>query len=200
MSDSFIAPYVTERTPYGEARVDIYTRLLRDRIIWISSAINQMTANAIMAQLLYLESEDDNEEIYIYINSLGGDMVNGLAIYDTMQLLKPDLVTICAGNSSGIATLLLAGGTPGKRLALSNAVIHMTPGQNSLGGYAPDVEIKANFMIDMQNRIRNILSKHTGQPIEKVKRELERDTYMNAQQAIEYGIIDEIITRQTKPF
>lgn len=199
-SDVFGVPGVTERTPRGEVSMDIFTRLLRDRIIWIGSTITQATANAVMAQMLYLESEDEDEEIYLYINSSGGDIVNGLAIYDTMQLIRPEIVTICAGNSRGIATILLAAGTPGKRMALANAVIHNAPIYKSLGGNAPDVEIEAKFMIDIQHRVRNILAKHTGQPIERIKRDIERDNYLSANDAIEYGLIDTVVTRQSKPF
>lgn len=199
-NDIFGASGFTERNSRNEVSIGIFTRLLRDRIIWISSPITEETANVVMAQMLYLESEDEDEEIYLYINSLGGDIVNGLAIYDTMQLIRPDIVTICAGNSRGIATVLLAAGTPGKRMALPNAVIHNVPTYKHLDDNMPDAEIETKFATDIQERVCNILAKHTGQPLERIKRDIERDNYLSANEAIEYGLLDTVVTRQSKPF
>ncbi|MEI6045375.1 MAG: ATP-dependent Clp protease proteolytic subunit [Chloroflexota bacterium] len=190
-----IAPTVIEKTPKGENAVNVYTRLLKERIIWLGSEINAEVANIVMAQLLFLEHEDENEEIYMYINSPGGSVDAGMGIYDTMQFVQPDIVTLCAGGSYSMATVLLAAGAKGKRYALPNAVIHMHPLGQDISGYGPDVQIKAQHLKNVETRIYQILASHTGQPAPKIESDFQRDRYFTSQEALNYGFIDEIITR-----
>lgn len=194
-----IAPNVIEKTPRGEISINVYTRLLKDRIIWLGTEIDAEVANAVMAQLLYLDHEDEEEDIYLYINSPGGVVEHGLAIYDTMQFVNPDIVTICAGGSHSMATVLLAAGAKGKRYSLPNATIHEHPvWRQNLGGATPDVQIQARQMLNTENKVKRILAEHTGQAFEKVAHDFERDYFMTPQEAIEYGIIDKIITKMPK--
>jgi ATP-dependent Clp protease protease subunit len=189
-----VIPYVVESTNRGERVYDIYSRLLRDRIIFIGTPIDDQVANAVVAQLLFLEHEDPERDIQIYIQSPGGSITAGLAIYDTMQFVRPDITTICIGLTASMGTILLCSGAKGKRYALPNATIHMHPaGVGGIGGYAPDVEIQARELLRQQSRIRGLMSQHTGQPIERISRDFDRDMYMDAHQATEYGIIDEVI-------
>lgn len=189
-------PKVIERTPQGDIAMDVFTRLLKDRIIWLGSSIDPYIANIVMAQLLYLDHEDPDEDIYLYINSPGGSVKDGLGIYDTMQFVSPDIVTICAGGSYSMATVLLCAGARGKRFALPNAIIHQHPALNyGIGGSNPDVQIHAKHLLDLDNRLKNIIAYHTNQPLERVSRDFERDHYMNPAEAIEFGIIDQIITK-----
>jgi ATP-dependent Clp protease proteolytic subunit ClpP (EC 3.4.21.92) len=188
-----IVPIVIEQTGRTERVYDIYSRLLKDRIIFIGTEINDQVANVVIAQLLFLQTEDPDKDIHIYINSPGGIVSSGLAIYDTMQYVKPDIATYCIGQASSMACVLLAAGTKGKRFALphSRVMIHQPIG--GFYGQATDVEIHAREILKMKELLNQILSRHTGQPIEKIQKDTERDFFMSAQQAKEYGIVDEVI-------
>ncbi len=189
-----IIPMVIESTARGERAFDIYSLLLKERIVFLGSPINDQVANLIIAQLLFLEREDPEKDINLYINCPGGIISAGLAIYDTMQLIRPDISTICVGLAASMGTLLLCAGTKGKRYALPNATIHLHQAVGGAQGQAADIEIAAREILRLQEKIRNILAKHTGQPVEKIARDTDRDFYLSAEQAIEYGIIDEILT------
>ncbi len=191
-----IIPMVIETSPRGERAFDIYSLLLRERIIFLGSPINDHIANVIIAQLLYLEREDPEKDINLYINSPGGVISSGLAIYDTMQLIRPQVSTICVGLAASMATVLLCSGHKGKRYALPNSTIHMHQPMGGAQGQAADIEIAAREIIRMQDKIRQIISKHSGQPYEKVARDTDRDYYLNAEQALEYGLIDEVLASQ----
>ncbi|MEJ5227286.1 ATP-dependent Clp endopeptidase proteolytic subunit ClpP [Thermodesulfovibrio sp.] len=189
-----IVPIVIEQTGRTERVYDIYSRLLKDRIIFIGTEINDQIANVVIAQLLFLQTEDPDKDIHIYINSPGGMVSSGLAIYDTMQYVKPDIATYCIGQASSMACVLLAAGTKGKRFALphSRVMIHQPIG--GFYGQATDVEIHAREILKMKEILNGILSKHTGQPIEKIQKDTERDFFMSAEEAKQYGIVDEVIT------
>ena len=191
----FPLPSVVERTPHGEVAMDVYTRLLKDRIIWLGTGINAAVANAVMAQLLYLEHDDPTEDIYMYINSPGGSTDDGMGIYDIMQFVQPDIVTICAGSSYSMATILLCAGARGKRYAMPNAVIHQHPSRSGFSGNAPDVEIQARQLLDKEKRLNEIMAFHTGQPYERIDADFSRDRFFTPQEAVEYGLIDQIISR-----
>ncbi len=194
-----VVPKVIERTPRGEISVDVYTRLLKDRIIWLGTRIDEDVANVIMAQLLYLDHDDPEEDIFLYINSPGGSVKDGLGIYDTMQFINPEVVTVCAGGSYSMATVLLCAGAKGKRFALPNAVIHQHPVLNyGVGGANPDVQIQAKHLLDLDNRLKHIIAHHTGQPLERIEADFQRDRYFNTTEAIEYGIIDQTITKNPR--
>lgn len=188
-----LIPMVVESTNRGERAFDIYSRLLRERIVILGTPIEDQIANLIVAQLLFLESEDPDRDIWLYINSPGGVVRAGLAIYDTMQLITPDVCTVCIGRAASMATVLLCGGAKGKRFALPNATIHSHPAGGGAEGYAPDVEIAVKEMLRLQRMLREIMAKHSGQPIERIERDFSRDAYLTAQQAIEYGLIDSIL-------
>jgi len=185
-----IIPYVVERDPRGERTYDIYSLLLKERIVFLGSGINDQVANAIIAQLLFLDREDPERDINLYINSPGGVISSGLAIYDTMQLIRPDVSTICVGMAASMGTVLLCGGAEGKRFALPNSTIHMHQALGGAQGQASDIEIAAREIIRMQDKIRNIISEHTSQPYEKIARDTDRDFYMSSDQAKDYGLID----------
>ena len=185
-----IIPYVVERDPRGESTYDIYSLLLKERIVFLGTGINDQVANAIIAQLLFLDREDPERDINLYINSPGGVITAGLAIYDTMQLIRPDVSTICVGMAASMGTVLLCGGSEGKRFALPNSTIHMHQALGGAQGQASDIEIAAREIIRMQDKIRNIISEHTGQSYEKIARDTDRDFYMSSDQAQEYGLID----------
>jgi ATP-dependent Clp protease protease subunit len=189
-----LIPMVVEQTNRGERAYDIYSRLLRDNIIFIGTPIDDNIANLVTAQLLFLEAEDPDKDVSLYINSPGGVVTAGMAIYDTMQFIRPDVATICIGQAASVAALLLASGTPGKRYALPNArvLIHQ-PTIGGLSGQATDIDIHAREILRIRASLNEIMSKHTSQPIEKIERDVERDFWMSAQQAREYGILDEII-------
>lgn len=188
-----IIPMVIESSARGERAFDIYSLLLKERIVFLGTPINDQIANLIIAQLLYLEHEDAEKDINLYINCPGGIISAGLAIYDTMQLIKPDVSTICVGLAASMGTLILAAGAKGKRYALPNATIHMHQAVGGAQGQAADIEIAAREIMRLQDLIRNILAKHTGQPIEKIAHDTDRDFYLSPEQAVEYGIIDEIL-------
>tara|TARA_A100001037_G_scaffold74475_1_gene66694 strand:- start:4863 stop:5474 length:612 start_codon:yes stop_codon:yes gene_type:complete len=188
-----IIPYVVERDPRGERTYDIYSLLLKERIVFLGTGINDQVANAIIAQLLFLDREDPERDINLYINSPGGVITAGLAIYDTMQLIRPDVSTICVGMAASMGTVLLCGGAAGKRYALPNSTIHMHQALGGAQGQASDIEIAAREIIRMQDKIRNIISEHTGQSYEKIARDTDRDFYMSSEQAQEYGLIDVVM-------
>ena len=191
-----LIPMVVEQTSRGERAYDIYSRLLRDNIIFVGSPIDDNIANVVTAQLLFLEAEDPEKDIYLYINSPGGSITAGMAVYDTMQFIRPDVSTICIGQAASMAALLLAAGAPGKRFALPNTrvLIHQ-PSMGGLSGQATDIDIQAREILRMREITNQLLAKHTGQPLEKIARDVERDFIMNATQAKEYGVVDEIITK-----
>ncbi len=194
---SSLVPMVIENTGRGERAYDLYSRLLKDRIIILGSPIDEDIANIVVAQLLFLESEDPEKDIYLYINSPGGLVSAGLAIYDTMQYIKPDVVTICVGQAASMAAVLLAAGTKGKRFALphSRVMIHQPLG--GAQGQATDIEIQAKEILRIRDILNKIISDHTGQDIERVKKDTDRDFYMSPEEAKEYGIIDEILIKRS---
>jgi ATP-dependent Clp protease protease subunit len=189
-----LIPMVVEQTNRGERAYDIYSRLLKDNIIFIGTPIDDTVANLVTAQLLFLEAEDPEKDVSLYINSPGGVVTAGMAIYDTIQFVRPDVATICIGQAASIAALLLMSGTPGKRFALPNSrlLIHQ-PTMGGLSGQATDIDIHAREILRMRASLNEIMAKHTKQPVEKIERDVERDYWMSAKQAKEYGIIDEII-------
>ncbi|MCL5774570.1 MAG: ATP-dependent Clp protease proteolytic subunit [Firmicutes bacterium] len=190
---------VIEQTARGERAYDIYSRLLKNRIIFVGDVIDDAIANLVIAQLLYLEQEDPDKDIDVYINSPGGSTTAGLAIYDSMQLVKPEISTICMGMAASAAALLLAGGAKNKRFALpySRILIHQ-PWIKSVGGQATDVDIHAREIVHTRKVLNEILARHTGQPMEKIQQDTERDYYMSAEEAKEYGLIDKIISKETR--
>ena len=189
-----LVPMVVEQTNRGERAYDIYSRLLRDNIIFIGTPIDDIVANLVTAQLLFLEAEDPAKDVYLYINSPGGSITAGMAIYDTIQFVRPGVSTICIGQAASMAALLLAAGTPGKRFTLPNTrvLIHQ-PSMGGLSGQATDIDIQAKEILRMREITNQLLAKHTGQPVEKIAKDVERDFIMNAEQAKEYGIVDQII-------
>jgi ATP-dependent Clp protease protease subunit len=188
-----LIPMVIEQTSRGERSFDIYSRLLNERIIFLGTPVDDQIANLIVAQLLHLESEDPDKDISLYINSPGGSVYAGLAIYDTMQFVKPDIQTICVGIAMSMGALLLAGGAAGKRMALPNAKILIHQVSGGFQGQATDIEIAARETIALKRRLEEIISQHSGQDIEKVSKDMERDYFLTAQEANEYGIIDRVI-------
>ena len=191
-----LIPIVIEQTPRGERAYDIYSRLLKDRIVFLGQEITDAVANTVIAQLLFLESEDPDRDIHLYINSPGGHITAGMAIYDTMQYIKPDVATICIGQGASMAALLLAAGAKGKRYALPNARILIHQPMGGAQGQATDIDIHAREILKLRDRLNQLLSYHTGQDIEKIKKDTERDYFMSSQEALEYGIIDKIITKR----
>lgn len=193
-----LIPMVVEQTNRGERAYDIYSRLLRDNIIFIGTPIDDNVANVVTAQLLFLEAEDPEKDIYLYINSPGGSITAGMAVYDTMEFIRPAVSTICIGQAASMGALLLAAGAPGKRFSLPNSrlLIHQPSiGGGGLSGQATDIDIQAKEILRMREIINQLLAKHTGQSQERIERDVERDFIMNPQQAKEYGLIDEIITK-----
>ena len=188
-----IIPMVIETSARGERAFDIYSMLLKERIVYLGTPINDQVSNLIVAQLLYLEREDADKDINLYINSPGGVITSGLAIYDTMQLIKSDVSTICVGMAASMGTVLLCAGAHGKRFALPNSTIHMHQAMGGAQGQASDIEIAAREILRMQDKIRTILSTHTGQTYEKIARDTDRDYYLAAEDAKEYGLVDEIL-------
>ncbi len=188
-----LIPIVIEQSSRGERAFDIYSRLLRDRIIFLGTPITDEVANVIIAQMLFLESEDPDKDIYFYINSPGGLVTAGLAIYDTMQYIKPDVSTLCMGQAASMAAVLLAAGVKGKRYALPHSRILLHQPMGGFQGQATDVEIQAKEILRLKSEINKILMLHTGKPLEQIERDTERDFYMSGEQAKEYGIVDEVI-------
>ncbi|ACX51639.1 ATP-dependent Clp protease, proteolytic subunit ClpP [Ammonifex degensii KC4] len=196
---SLLVPIVVEQTSRGERAYDIYSRLLKDRIIFIGGPIDDHLANLVIAQLLFLEAEDPEKDIHLYINSPGGLVTAGMAIYDTMQYIRPDVSTICLGQAASMAAFLLAAGAKGKRYALPYARIMLHQPLGGFQGQATEVEIHAREIMRMRQVLNELLSKHTGQPVEKIAQDTDRDFFMTAQQAKDYGLIDEVITMRKKP-
>ncbi len=191
-----LTPIVIETTSKGERAYDIYSRLLKDRIILLGSEINDYVANAIIAQMLFLEAEDPDKDIFLYINSPGGVVTSGLAIYDTMQFIKCDVSTICIGQAASMGAILLAAGTKGKRFALPNSRIMLHQPLGGFSGQASEVEIHAKEIIRMKEILNEILSKHTGQSIKKIRKDTDRDFFMSSEEALHYGIIDKIFKKR----
>ncbi len=189
-----LVPYVVEQTNKGERSYDIYSRLLKDRIIFLGEEVNDVTASLVVAQLLFLESEDPNKDISLYINSPGGSVTAGMAIYDTMQYIKCDVSTICIGMAASMGAFLLAGGKKGKRYALPNAEIMIHQPSGGAKGQATEIQIVAENILKIKKKLNTMLSENTGQPYEKVAADTERDNYMSADEAKEYGLVDEVIT------
>lgn len=196
---STLVPMVVEQTNRGERAYDIYSRLLKDRIIFIGGPINDMVANLVIAQMLFLEAEDPDKDIFLYINSPGGSITAGMAIYDTMQHVKPDVQTICVGMAASMGAFLLAAGAKGKRYALPNSeiMIHQ-PLMSGLGGQATEIEIHAKHIIRTRERLNKILADRTGQPLERIQRDTDRDYFMAADEAKDYGLVDEVMVKPQK--
>ncbi|OPY79211.1 MAG: ATP-dependent Clp protease proteolytic subunit [Syntrophorhabdus sp. PtaU1.Bin153] len=191
-----LVPIVIEKDGRGERAYDIYSRLLKERIVFLGTAIDDNVANIIIAQLLFLESEDPSEDIYLYVNSPGGIITSGLAIYDTMQYVKAPIVTMCIGQAASMGAVLLAGGTKGKRYALPHSRILIHQPLGGAQGQATDIDIQAREILRVRAEINKIFTKHTGQPLEKIVLDTERDFFMTAEQALEYGIIDKIVEKR----
>ena len=188
-----LIPMVVESTNRGERAFDIYSRLLKDRIIFLGTPVDDQIANVIIAQMLFLAHEDPEQDIRLYINSPGGVVYSGLAIYDTMQMIKPDVATFCMGMGASMAAVLLAGGTKGKRFALPNARVMIHQGSGGFRGAVPDIEVIARETLSLTTKLTEILAAHSGQEFDKVKRDTERDYYLTAQEAKEYGLVDEVL-------
>lgn len=193
MNNQIPIPYVIEKTAQGERAYDIYSRLLKDRIIFIGSSVDEIASNSVIAQLIFLEAQAPERDIHLYINSTGGSVSDGLAIYDTMQYIRCPICTISIGISASVAAVLLTAGTKGKRHALPNSRILLHQPSGGFSGVAADIEIHAEEIIKMRERINRILSKHTGQPLKKIARDTDRDFWMTAEEARDYGLIDEVI-------
>ena len=189
-----LIPMVVEQTAHGERTFDIYSRLLSERIIFLGTPVDDQIANLIVAQLLHLESEDPDKDISLYVNTPGGSVYAGMAIYDTMQFIKPDVATICVGVAMSMGALLLAAGAHGKRFALPNAKVMIHQLSGGFSGQSSDIEIHAREALNMRRRLDEIIAKHTGQPLEKVSTDTERDYFLSSEQAAEYGLIDRVIT------
>ena len=199
MADMFrnsLVPMVVEQTSRGERSYDIYSRLLKERIIFLSDEVNDATASLVVAQLLFLESEDPSKDISLYINSPGGSVTAGMAIYDTMQYIKCDVSTICMGMAASMGAFLLAGGTKGKRMALPNAEIMIHQPSGGTQGQATEIEIAAEHILRTKKKLNTILSENTGKPVEQIAQDTERDNWMTAEQALEYGLIDSIVEKR----
>ncbi|AYD41413.1 ATP-dependent Clp endopeptidase proteolytic subunit ClpP [Clostridium fermenticellae] len=191
-----LVPVVVEQTNRGERSYDIYSRLLKDRIIMLSEEVNDTSASLVVAQLLFLEAEDPDKDIYLYINSPGGSITSGMAIYDTMQYIKPDVSTICIGMAASMGSFLLCAGAKGKRFALPNAEIMIHQPLGGFQGQATDIGIHAKRILEIKKKLNTIYSERTGQPLETIEKDTERDNFMSTQDAKEYGLIDEVITKK----
>ncbi|WP_311420120.1 ATP-dependent Clp endopeptidase proteolytic subunit ClpP [Kingella denitrificans] len=194
--NNHLVPTVIEQSGRGERAFDIYSRLLKERIIFLVGPVDDHTANLVVAQLLFLESENPDKDIYFYINSPGGSVTAGMSIYDTMKFIKPDVQTLCLGQAASMGAFLLSAGTKGKRFALPNSriMIHQPLISGGLGGQASDIEIHARELLKLKEKLNKILADHTGKSIEEVARDTDRDNFMSAQEAMEYGLIDKVIT------
>ncbi|HKO26652.1 MAG TPA: ATP-dependent Clp protease proteolytic subunit [Solirubrobacteraceae bacterium] len=194
-----LVPMVVEQTARGERSFDIYSRLLNDRVVFLGGQVDEDTANLIVAQLVHLESDDPEKDIHLYINSPGGSVYAGLAIYDAMQFIRPDVQTICYGIAMSMGSLLLAGGAPGKRMALQNSRILIHQASGGFQGQAADIEIQAQEVLTLRQRIDEIYAKHTGQPIERVHADMDRDRYFTGAEAVAYGLADRVLERREVP-
>lgn len=193
-----LVPVVVEQTSRGERSYDIYSRLLKERIIFLGDEVNDVTASLVVAQLLFLESEDPDKDIYLYINSPGGSISSGFAIYDTMQYIKPDVSTICVGMAASMGAFLLAAGAKGKRFALPNAEVMIHQPLGGARGQATDIAIQAEHILKLKKKLNEILSERTGQPVERIEKDTDRDNWMSAEEAKSYGLIDDVITKKIK--
>jgi len=193
-----LVPFVVEQTGRGERAYDIFSRLLKDRIVFIGAPIDDIVANLVIAQMLFLEAEDPDKDIQLYINSPGGIVPSGLAIYDTMQFVKPDVATTCVGMAASMGALLLAAGTKGKRAALPNARIMIHQPWGGVQGQVTDIQIQAKELITIKQRLNEILVKHTGHPLEKIEKDTDRNYFMSAQESVEYGLIDQVYDTKKK--
>jgi ATP-dependent Clp protease protease subunit len=191
-----LIPIVVEQSSRGERAYDIYSRLLKERIIFLGTAINDEVANLVIAQMLFLEAEDPDREIHLYINSPGGMVTSGLGIYDTMQFVKPPVTTLCMGQAASMAALLLAAGAPGKRSSLPHSRILIHQPMGGFSGQATDVDIQAREILRLREELNEIMSRHTGQPMERIQKDTERDFFMSGDQAKEYGLVDEVISQR----
>lgn len=199
IQNNTLIPTVIEQSGRGERAFDIYSRLLKERIIFLVGPVNDHTANLVVAQMLFLESENPDKDIYFYINSPGGSVTAGMSIYDTMKFIKPDVQTLCLGQAASMGAFLLSAGTKGKRFALPNSriMIHQPLISGGLGGQASDIEIHARELLKLKEKLNQLLAEHTGQDIERIERDTDRDNFMSAQSAAEYGLIDKVITSRT---
>ena len=191
----YLIPTVIEKTTYGERAYDIYSRLLKDRIIFLGTAVDDAVANTIIAQLLFLENQSKDKEIKLYINSPGGSVTAGLAIYDTMQYIKPDVSTICIGMAASMGAILLAAGAKGKRFILPNAEVMIHQVMGGAEGQATDVKIRAEHILKIKDRLNKLLATHTGQSIDKIEKDTDRDNFMSPEEALKYGLVDKIIKK-----
>ncbi|MDO9244824.1 MAG: ATP-dependent Clp endopeptidase proteolytic subunit ClpP [Rhodocyclaceae bacterium] len=189
-----MVPMVIETSGRGERAYDIFSRLLKERVIFLVGPVNDMTANLVVAQLLFLESENPDKDIYLYINSPGGAVTAGMAIYDTMQFIKPDVSTLCIGQAASMGAFLLAAGAPGKRYCLPNSRVMIHQPMGGFQGQASDIEIHAKEILYLKQRLNEMLAKHTGQPIERIERDTDRDNFLSAEAAVEYGLTDKVLT------
>jgi ATP-dependent Clp protease protease subunit len=194
-----LVPMVVEQTARGERAYDIYSRLLKDRLVFIVGPIDDHVANLVVAQLLFLESENPDKDVHLYINSPGGIVTAGLSIYDTMQFIKPDVSTICIGQAASMGSFLLAGGTKGKRYCLPHSRIMIHQPSGGFQGQASDIDIHAREVLKLKQRLNELLAKHTGQTIERIERDSDRDNFMDAQAAVEYGLIDTVLGKRADP-
>ena len=197
-SNYYIEPSVIEKTPYGERSYDVYSRLLKDRVVFLRGEVNQATANSIVAQLLFLEMEDPEAEISMYINSPGGSVTDGMAIFDTMRYIKPKVRTVCLGMAASMGAFLLMAGEPGMRYALPNSEVMIHQPSGGASGQATDVQLHAQWLLRTKNKMNKLMSEMSGQPLEKIQQDVERYYYMTAQEALEYGIIDKIFDPRSK--
>jgi ATP-dependent Clp protease, protease subunit len=191
-----LVPIVVEQTARGERSYDIYSRLLKDRVVFVVGAIDDYMANVVVAQLLFLESENPDKDVHLYINSPGGIVTAGLSIYDTMQFIKPDVSTICLGQAASMGSLLLAGGAKGKRYCLPHSRIMIHQPSGGFQGQATDIDIHAREILMIRERLNAIMAKHTGQPVERIERDMERDRFMDAKAAVEYGLVDNMLEKR----
>jgi ATP-dependent Clp protease protease subunit len=192
-----LVPIVVEQTARGERSYDIYSRLLKDRVVFVVGPIDDYMANVVVAQLLFLESENPDKDVHLYINSPGGIVTAGLSIYDTMQFIKPDVSTICLGQAASMGSLLLAGGAKGKRYCLPHSRIMIHQPSGGFQGQASDIDIHAREILKIRERLNKIMSKHTGQSVERIERDMERDHFMEAEAAVEYGLVDNVLAKRT---
>jgi ATP-dependent Clp protease protease subunit len=191
-----LVPIVVEQTARGERSYDIYSRLLKDRVVFVVGQIDDYMANVVVAQLLFLESENPDKDVHLYINSPGGIVTSGLSIYDTMQFIKPDVSTICLGQAASMGSLLLAGGAKGKRYCLPHSRIMIHQPSGGFQGQASDIDIHAREILKIRERLNKIMSKHTGQSVERIERDMERDHFMEAEAAVEYGLVDNVLAKR----
>ncbi|MBR5226278.1 MAG: ATP-dependent Clp protease proteolytic subunit [Clostridia bacterium] len=198
MNSLYYEPSVIEKTPYGERSYDVYSRLLKDRVVFLRGEVNEQLANSIVAQLLFLEMEDPDAEISMYINSPGGSVTDGMAIYDTMRYIRPKIRTVCLGMAASMGAFLLMAGEPGMRYALPNAEVMIHQPSGGAHGQATDVQLHAQWLLRTKTKMNQLMSEMTGQPLEKIAADVERDYFMTAQEALEYGIIDKIFDPRTK--